>query len=178
MYHKYYKFFMQLEENILDLTEDYSHIIILCIGTGKIVGDSIGPLIGENIKLLENKYIKIYGDLNNTINFRNAREILTEIYENFDKPYIITIDAALGSKDNIGQIVLNKGYIKIGKALEKNICFYSNINIKCVVGLNTNSKENNMQQLRNVEEKEVYDIVSIVSLGIKEVLKNKVYKIV
>ena len=176
MYHKYYKFFMQLEENILDLTEDYSHIIILCIGTGKIVGDSIGPLIGKNIKFLENKYIKIYGDLDNTINFRNAKEIITEIYEQFEKPYIITIDAALGSKDNIGQIILNKGYIKIGKALEKNICFYSNINIKCVVGLNTNSKVSNMLELKNVEEKKVYDIVSIVSLGIKEVLENKVCK--
>ena len=47
--------------------------------------------LGKNIKFLENKYIKIYGDLDNTINFRNAKEIITKIYEQFEKPYIITI---------------------------------------------------------------------------------------
>ena len=176
MYHKYYKFFMQLEENILDLTEEYSNIIILCIGTGKIVGDSIGPLIGKNIKFLEDKYIKIYGDLDNTINFRNAKEIITEIYEQFEKPYIITIDAALGSKDNIGQIILNKGYIKIGKALEKNICFYSNINIKCIVGKSTNLKISNINELNKVSINTINTMASIVTCGIENVLKRiKIY---
>ena len=130
MYNRYYKFIRELEVGAKDLNHIYSNVIILCIGTKKVLGDSVGPLVGENIKYLENEYIKIYGVLEHTINFNNAKNIIGDIYKNFDNPYIITIDSALGSKENMGQVILNKGYIKIGKALEKSICFYSNLKIK------------------------------------------------
>ena len=172
MYNRYHKFIKELEVGVRDLNEDYSNVIILCIGTKKVVGDSVGPLVGENIKYLENDYIKIYGALENTINFNNAKNILTEIYEKFDNPYIITIDAALGNKENMGKVILTKGYIKIGKALEKSICFYSNLNIKCVVGKNTNSMINNLAELKNVDKKEVENIVNMVSVGIGKVFST------
>ena len=172
MYNRYHKFIKELEVGVKDLSKDYSNVIILCIGTKRIVGDSVGPLIGENIKYLENEYIKIYGALENTINFNNAQNILTEIYKKFENPYIITIDAALGNKENMGQVVLNKGYIKIGKALEKSICFYSNLNIKCVVGKNTNSKFDNLVELRKADMEEVENIAKVVSGGIGKVFSS------
>ena len=64
------------------------------------------------------------------------------------------------------------GYIKIGKALEKSICFYSNLNIKCVVGKNTNSMINNLAELKNVDKKEVENIVNMVSVGIGKVFST------
>ena len=170
MYNKYYKFIRDLEVCVNDLNEEYSNVIILCIGTKKIIGDSIGPIIGENIKYMENEYLRIYGALENTINFNNAKSILTEIYENFDNPYLITIDAALGNKESMGRVILNKGYIKIGKALEKSICFYSNLTIKCVVGENTNSRFNNLIELKNADVEQVKKMANIVSSGIEKVL--------
>lgn len=176
MYHnKCYTFFKDLEDNLLDFSRDYSNIVILCIGTDKILGDSIGPIIGEKLKYLENEYVKIYGNLENTINFNNAKEVLQKIYSKFDNPYIITIDAALSNKENVGKIVLNKGYIKIGKALEKTICFYSNLNIKCIVGKNSNSKFYNMLELTGVNIKEIIDMSNIVTSGIERLLAEKVY---
>ncbi len=172
MYNRYYKFIRELEVGAKDLNHIYSNVIILCIGTKKVLGDSVGPLVGENIKYLENEYIKIYGVLEHTINFNNAKNIIGDIYKNFDNPYIITIDSALGSKENMGQVILNKGYIKIGKALEKSICFYSNLNIKCVVGKNTNSMVNNLVELKNVDIEEINNIVQIVSKGIENFLTN------
>ena len=72
----------------------------------------------------------------------------------------------------MGQVILNKGYIKLGKALEKSICFYSNLNIKCVVGKNTNSMVNNLLELKNVDIEEINNIVQIVSKGIENFLTN------
>ena len=96
MYNKYLKFVNKLSENINDLNYNYSNIIILCVGTRNIIGDSIGPIIGTNIKKIENEYIKIFGTLQETVNFSNAREIVTSLYNDYENPYIITIDAALG----------------------------------------------------------------------------------
>ena len=97
---------------------------------------------------------------------------INDIYNNFSKPYIITIDAALSNRKKAGEIVLNKGYIKIGKALERSICFYSNININCVVGRNLQLKEDNIEELKKVEKKNIYEMSEIVTLGIENVLKN------
>ena len=173
MYYKYCNFLMQLEEKLMDLDREYSNIVILCIGTKSVTGDAIGPLVGESIKYLENEYVKIYGNFKDTINFKNAREVLSKIYEEYRNPYIITIDAALGNKETVGKILLSKGYIKIGKALEKNICFYSNINIKCVICLNANSKQNNILELKKIKYSEVFEMANLVSQGIKQALKNK-----
>ena len=170
---KYLHFVKELETGINDLCENYTNVVILCIGTIKIVGDSVGPLIGENIKNMENKYIQVYGTIKKTINFNNAKILLTEIFSKYKNPYVITIDAALANKESIGKIFLNKGYIKIGKALEKSICFYSNLNVKCVVGENTNSKMQNLIELKNVNEKEVRKIANMVSWGLERVLENK-----
>ena len=172
MYKKYLQFIKEFENNFNDIQNDYSNLVILCIGTNSIIGDSIGPITGSNLKHLENEYLKIYGTMRNTLNFNNAKDVINDIYNNFLKPYIITIDAALSNRKKAGEIVLNKGYIKIGKALERSICFYSNININCVVGRNLQLKEENIEELKKVEKKNIYEMSEIVSLGIENVLKN------
>ena len=171
---KYYKFIKEFEEKICKvyINGNYSNLIFLCIGTNKIVGDSVGPIIGNNLKSIENEYMQIYGTLDNTLNFINAKQTIEKIYNNFEKPFLITIDAALSKTSNIGDIVLSEGYIKIGKALQKSICFYSNINIKCVVGRSYMEKENNLEELKRVSLNETLEIANIVTNGIKNVLKS------
>ena len=170
----YWRFIQKFEKKLSEiyLDEEYSNIIFLCIGTDKIVGDSIGPIIGNNLKKIENEYIQIYGTLDNTLNFINAKDTIEKIYHNFTRPYLITIDAALSTTNNKGDIVLSEGYINIGKALQKSICFYSNVNIKCVVGKAHLEKEKNITELKNVSLKETEKMAEIVSRGIKNVLKK------
>lgn len=172
MYKKYLQFIKEFENNFNDIQNGYSNLAILCIGTNKLIGDSVGPIIGSNLKHLENEYLKIYGTMKNTLNFDNAKNVINEIYDNFSKPYIITIDATLSNRKKVGEIVLNKGYIKIGKALERSICFYSNININCIVGKNLQLKEDNIEELKKVEKNAIYEMSEIVSWGIENVLKN------
>lgn len=170
---KYNEFIKKLENNIKKLNNKFSNIIILCIGTDKIVGDSVGPIIGSNLKKLENEYIKIYGTIINNLDFSNAKSVVEKIYINYKKPFIITIDAALSKEKREGEIYVSNGYIKIGNALEKSICFYSNINIKCVVGkYNKLDKKDNINILNNVPKEQIYNIVEIVVNGMENILKN------
>lgn len=169
---KLVKFMTDFEKCINDIEEDYSNLAILCVGTNKIIGDSIGPIIGSNLKHMENDFMHVFGTTCNPLDFYNARNIINNLYENYEKPYIITIDAALSDKNRKGEIVLNKGFIKIGKALDRSICFYSNTNINCVVGKNSEYANNNLEELLNADEKRVYEMSKIVSTGIKNVLKK------
>lgn len=170
--HKYSKFIKEFEEKMYDFSEEFSNIVFVCIGTNKVIGDAIGPTVGNSLKNIENDYIKVYGTMSNTMNFVNSKDIIEEIYRKYDNPYLITIDSALSDIKEKGDIVLGKGYIKIGNALDKSICFFSNVNIKCIVGRNLKNGIKNMEELHKMK---IYDIInssSIISLGIKNVLEK------
>ena len=159
--------------------QEFSHIIILCIGTNKIIGDLIGPMVGQILKK-ELKYDKIIilGNMIETINFKNAKQSIESIFEQYAKPFIITIDSALGRDDMVNQIVINKGMVKIGKSLGRSICYYSNINIKGVVGVDKKDKYENIKSLQNVDieliTKLSIRIVNITHKIIKEIgIENK-----
>ena len=170
---KYTQFTNKLGKSLEKLNNTFSHIIFLCIGTEKIIGDSVGPIIGSNIKNLENEYIKVYGICGKNLDFSNAKNIIEKVYKKYSNPFIITIDAALSKEKRVGEIHIGKGFMKIGTALEKSITFYSNINIKCVVGkYNSLNQKENINILNNVVKERVYSLAEIVSQGIKIILKN------
>lgn len=170
----YSKFVKDFEKKISELYVEsgYSNLVFLCIGTNKIIGDSVGPIVGNYLKKLQNEYLQIYGTLDDTINFINAKDVIEGIYKNLENPYLITIDAALSNSNNKGDIVLSEGYIKIGKALQKSICFYSDINIKCIVGKSYLEKEKNIKELEKVSLAEILGMAELVATGIKNVLKK------
>ena len=85
-------------------------ILILCIGDSKLIGDSLGPLIGsflERNKIDIGNNVKVLGTLEKPIGYNDLIEIAKHI--NYNKEYyttIITIDSALGSNQNIGKILI------------------------------------------------------------------------
>lgn len=174
MHTKQLEFEKTLQNRIRRIFENQEicNIIFLCIGTDKLIGDAIGPIIGSNIKHLENEYIHIYGTMENNLNFNNAKTTIQDVYNTYKKSCIITIDAALSEKANIGDIFFSSGIIKIGKALEKDLCFYSDINIKYIVGKSFFNKKRNLEELKKAFEDKIKQDSLIISKGIENVLKN------
>ena len=174
MHKKQLEFERTLKSRIIKLcrNEEISNIIFLCIGTNKIIGDAIGPIVGSKIKHLENSYIRIYGTVENNLNFNNAKTIIKDVYNNYDKSCIITIDAAMSNNANLGDIFFSSGIIKIGKALEKKLSFYSDINIKYVVGESLFNKNRNLEVLKNVEKEKINEDALFMSKGIENVMSQ------
>lgn len=168
------KFEIELEEKMINLmiNNEFSDIVFLCIGTSKIIGDAIGPILGSNLKDIENEFIHIYGTIENNLHFNNTKNIINNINRNYINPCIVSIDAALSNKNNIGDIVIGKGFIKLGKALDKNFGVYCNINIKCIVGNYYDDREKNLKILNKVSIEEIIKISSIVSEGIRNVFNK------
>lgn len=108
---KIYKKFINDFENIMcNLTagKSYSNIIFLCIGTQRIIGDAFGPLVGTRLNncLKNANRLNVIGTLENSVSLCNINEIMRNIEKTYTNPFIIAIDAALSTTDNIGKILV------------------------------------------------------------------------
>lgn len=137
--------------------------IILCIGTSKCIGDSLGPIVGEYLyNNIKKSNVYVLGNLKNNITYQNIDVILNRINNTIKNPYMILIDSALSNKNYIGKIVVNKNKMIVGSALNKSEYKYGNLSIKGIVGENKYSYEENYNELNNVS----LDLVKNISKNI------------
>jgi len=153
------KYFNRILENI------NKEIIFLCIGSNKIIGDSVGPRVGNLLKMKNKlKKFKIFGDMENPITANNIMEIKNN--NKLNNKFIIVIDSAMGKKELIGNIYISNTKTKLGKALGKNLVELGDISIKACVCENLNNSLKNYYQLKKVKtdfvEKLAEEIVSVI----------------
>jgi len=144
-------------------------LIFLCIGTDRATGDSLGPLVGHNIKILDNLCHKTYvfGTLESPVHAKNLDTILDMIHSKFSNPFIVAIDASLGNPDKIGNIVINRGPIKPGAGINKNLGMVGDMYITGIV--NTKSPMAYLL-LQNTRLYTIVKMAEIISMGIKYVV--------
>jgi putative sporulation protein YyaC len=97
-----------------NLTND--DVVFVCIGTDRLTGDSLGPLVG--IFLCELGYENVIGTINDPVHAVNLHERLREIESG---KIVIAIDASLGGVDSVGTYSVIHGSIKPGAGLNKDL---------------------------------------------------------
>lgn len=123
--------------------------IFLCIGTDKIIGDSLGPQIGS---ILYKKGFCVYGKIGNTVNATNLADCVNEIYKTYDRPYIIAIDACLGKREHIGYVTMEKGKLQAGAGVNKRLVPVGDI---AITGIVSEYGQNGYNRLYNVPKEKI-----------------------
>lgn len=110
---------------------DIRPIVVLCIGSDRYTGDSLGPLVGSYLQDKTN--IAIYGSLDSPVHGGNLVETITMIKQVYLQPIIIAIDACLGKAMEIGNIEVWKGSLEAGIAVGNKLPSVGHISIIGVV---------------------------------------------
>ncbi|GAA0728185.1 spore protease YyaC [Clostridium malenominatum] len=113
--------------------------VIVCIGTDRCIGDSLGPLVGTFLTE-KNFPLPIYGTISDPIHALNIDRKLTEIKYAHPNAKIIAIDACLGHENNIGEIHARDCPIQPGKGVGKKLPPVGESSIIAIV----DSSENNI----------------------------------
>ena len=114
-----HNFQRQLLSMIQHHNKQHQPLLFVCIGTPTVLGDCLGPLVGS---VLESKIpASIYGTLDRPVHALNCRTVFNEIKKQHQKPFIIAIDAALGTLAQSGYILLKKGPLLPGKGVGKKL---------------------------------------------------------
>lgn len=160
----YEDFVKQLKSKI---TNQDKELLFLCIGTNKIIGDSLGPMVGSKLRKLNvNKKIDILGNMKEPMCGRNISRKFKEIKKYQSERYIIAIDSAISNdQNNIGEIFISNKSMILGSGINKNILQIGDISIKGVVC-------ENFRELEKVPEKRINQLSSIVANAIHDVVFN------
>src|SRR5690554_5347845 len=89
-------------------------LVIVCVGTDRSTGDSLGPLIGTNLSSSLESQVTVYGTLEDPVHALNLDHYVKEIKEKHPTSIVLAIDACLGKSENVGYISLKKGPLKPG----------------------------------------------------------------
>lgn len=111
-----------------------SRIVILCIGTDRATGDCLGPLVGDYLKSMVPD-LPVFGTLSHPVHALNLEETISEIYETYENPFIIAVDASLGVPEHIGYATLNASPLIPGKGVNKKLPAIGNLSITGIVNV-------------------------------------------
>lgn len=135
-------------------------VVILCIGSDRSTGDSLGPLIGYKLEKYRLTSIDICGTLKNPVHAANLAEKIDDIFATKENPFILAIDASLGNKDHIGFITLCNGPLKPGLGVNKELPDVGDINITGIVNCSGMMQSLLLQTTRLSMVMQLADVIS------------------
>ncbi|KYH28044.1 MULTISPECIES: spore protease YyaC [Clostridium] len=152
-----------LSEKLIKILKSKRPIIFLCIGTDRSTGDSLGPLIGHKLQNILSDEFVLYGTLENPVHAKNLCSVIEEINLKYNDPYIIAIDACLGSFQNIGNIVIEEKPLSPGSAMNKDLPSVGNLSITGIVNMSGTLE---FMVLQNTRLYTVMHLADVISRGI------------
>ncbi|OAT79473.1 spore protease YyaC [Desulfotomaculum copahuensis] len=126
--------------DLLDRLERYDPAdcrpkILLCIGTDRSTGDSLGPLVGSKMAAVNQDFFIVYGTLDQPVHASNLKEKLIDICRQYHNPFIVAVDACLGSIENVGCLNIGNGSLQPGAGVNKNLPPVGEIHITGIVNV-------------------------------------------
>lgn len=108
--------------------------VILCIGTDRATGDCLGPLVGEQLQDYSDS-IHVMGCLSTPVHALNIKDAVNDIHRKYERPFVIAIDASLGSSSHVGLVTINDGPLCPGKGVQKKLPAIGDISITGIVNV-------------------------------------------
>lgn len=110
-----------LKKCIAKIDRPWNEIVFVCIGSDRITGDSLGPLIGHQLSKCHWKNIHVCGTLDFPVHALNLEETLKRLKKRHPSALLIAVDASLGSKKHVGFITIGTGSICPGAGVHKSL---------------------------------------------------------
>lgn len=102
------------------------YVDIVCVGTDRSTGDSLGPFIGSALVKRQDEgllppNVSIYGTIHEPVHALNLAETVELIHSTGRDSTVIAIDACLGRVKSIGYISIKRGPLHPGTGVSKEL---------------------------------------------------------
>ncbi|MBE3599631.1 MAG: spore protease YyaC [Limnochordaceae bacterium] len=113
--------------------EAWDDAAVVCIGTDRSTGDSLGPLVGSHLARLVPR-LRVYGTLEEPVHATNLGDTLVRLAAR-PPSFTLAVDACLGRAENVGSLTLRMGPLRPGTGVRKTLPEVGNAHIVGVVNV-------------------------------------------
>ncbi len=113
------RLYMMMQEELKK--EQKNKVLVLCIGTDRSTGDSLGPLIGHQLRRRGLKHIHVLGTLNCPVHAMNLEDTIYLLEQDYPDYLVIAVDASVGMSSHVGCITLGRGALRPGLGVCKDL---------------------------------------------------------
>ena len=141
--------------------------VFLCIGSDKVRGDSLGPLIGS---LLQKKAEKlcVFGTLDFPVHALNLADVTEYIYQTYPDRPLVAIDASLGTREHVKYLTLGRGGLNPGAGVRKALGTVGDI---FLTGIVAPAGPFSNLALQTVQRSTVLSMAAVMTEGILQAIK-------
>ena len=107
----------------------FRELVFLCIGSDRITGDSLGPLIGYQLSPYCSRVFHVYGTLDDPVHALNLPDRISYIHSRHPEALLVAIDASLGPCSRIGALSLHPYGLQPGSGVHKHLPHTGDISI-------------------------------------------------
>ena len=147
-------------------------VLLLCIGSDRSTGDSLGPLVGSNLANCRLPDVVIWGTLEHPVHALNLPVAIEWICSHWKQRPVIAFDACLGSANDIGSITFCRGPLQPGRAVQKDLCPVGTHHVTGIV-----NRGGFMEQLvlQSTRLSLVIDMAKIISMDVVEAFQGSTW---
>jgi len=125
----------QKVEQLIETLPQERRIVIVCVGTDRSTGDSLGPLVGTALARECSPLFDLYGTLEEPVHAMNLSETLMNIARSSRQPFVIAVDACLGQVSSVGCIQIGSGPVRPGAGVNKELPPVGDIHLTGIVNV-------------------------------------------
>lgn len=137
--------------------------VFVCIGSDRVPGDSLGPMVGTYLRCSSFFPYHVYGTLSRPIHAINLEDSMREITASHPDSPIIAIDASLGTRRHLHYITIAPGALSPGAGVNKLLMNVGDIAITGIINLSGDYAQLTLQSTRLST---VMDLAECISRGI------------
>lgn len=143
--------------------------VIVCIGTPKVIGDSLGPKVGD---LLIGQYdvnAYVYGKTSSPVTGVNCEQYFAHIRNKHKSSLIVAVDACLGRDEDVGTIKYSTSGLRAGSALGKDLGTFGDVGF---LGVVAKVGKDNLRSLLHADEENVTALSEKIAEKIQNLLSD------
>ena len=119
-----------ISASVAKMIPDGAETVALCIGSDRVTGDCLGPLVGH---LLSRSGITVYGTLASPVTALNVAECHELLRRRHPGAFVIAVDSALGTDGEVGSVILLPRGLRPAAAVGKTLPSVGDLGIVGVV---------------------------------------------
>ncbi|MCP8967482.1 spore protease YyaC [Ectobacillus ponti] len=151
------------------MPEHLQSLTVLCIGSNRVNGDSLGPFVGTLLQGLYPERLTVVGSLREPVDALNLKETLQRLAVPADG-LLLAVDSIAGTEQYLHQIMVRPGALQPGSGIGTVLPAAGDVSLMGVV---MEESENVMRSLSYTSLHVIYEMARAIAGGISLAVRQR-----